>query len=82
MRHMRRDGQRLEFVGGLLATPLMAPPADRITLRPGDIVPLEHPVTRPLTVMSAGVTFAYAVAGSSGRRLACLVVPPPQEESR
>jgi flagellar motor switch protein FliM len=56
-------------------------PRDLVTLRPGDIVPLEHPVTTPLTVTSAGVTFAYAVAGSSGRRLACLVVPPPQEES-
>jgi len=30
MRHIRRDGQWPEFVGGLLATPLMALPADRI----------------------------------------------------
>jgi flagellar motor switch protein FliM len=55
-------------------------PRDLVTLRPGDIVPLEHPVTTPLTVTSAGVTFAHAVAGSSGNRLACLVVPPPQED--
>jgi flagellar motor switch protein FliM len=58
---------------------LMAP-RDLVTLRPGDIVPLEHPVTTPLTVTSAGVTFAHAVAGSSGNRLACLVVPPPKED--
>lgn len=57
-------------------------PQDLVTLRPGDIVPLEHPVTNPLAVTSAGVTFAHAVAGSSGQRLACLVVPPPQEENR
>jgi flagellar motor switch protein FliM len=44
-------------------------------------VPLEHPVTNPLAVTSAGVTFAHAVAGSSGQRLACLVVPPPQEDT-
>jgi flagellar motor switch protein FliM len=56
-------------------------PRDLVTLRPGDIVPLEHPVTNPLAVTSAGVTFAHAVAGSSGQRLACLVVPPPQEDS-
>jgi flagellar motor switch protein FliM len=55
-------------------------PRDLVTLRPGDIVPLEHPVTAPLTVSSAGVTFAHAVAGSSGNRLACLVVPPPKED--
>jgi flagellar motor switch protein FliM len=57
-------------------------PRDLITLRPGDIVPLEHPVTNPLAVTSAGVTFAHAVAGSSGHRLACLVVPPPLEEGQ
>lgn len=56
-------------------------PRDLVTLRPGDIVPLEHPVTTPLTVTSAGVTFAHAVAGSSGNRLACLVVPAPKEEA-
>ncbi|GAA0954905.1 flagellar motor switch protein FliM [Virgisporangium aurantiacum] len=55
-------------------------PRDLVTLRPGDIVPLEHPVTTPLVVTSHGVTFAHAVAGSSGNRLACLVVPPPKED--
>ena len=32
MRH-RVDGQWLELIGGLLATPLMALPADRIALQ-------------------------------------------------
>jgi flagellar motor switch protein FliM len=57
-------------------------PADLIALRPGDIVQLNHAVTMPLEVSSAGITFAHAVPGSSGKRLACLVVPPPQEENR
>ncbi|MEN3359070.1 MAG: flagellar motor switch protein FliM [Mycobacteriales bacterium] len=54
-------------------------PVDLAGLRPGDVVPLEHPVTAPLDVMVAGVTFAYAVPGNQGSRLACLVVPPPKE---
>jgi flagellar motor switch protein FliM len=39
-------------------------------------------VTAPLAVTSAGITFAHAVPGSSGRRLACLVVPTPKEDDR
>jgi flagellar motor switch protein FliM len=53
--------------------------ADIIDLRPGDVVPLGHPVTAPLSVTAAGVTFAHAVPGNQGTRLACLVVPPPKE---
>lgn len=57
-------------------------PSDLIALQPGDIVQLNHSVTTPLAVSSAGITFAHAVPGSAGKRLACLVVPPPQEENR
>lgn len=46
-------------------------------LRPGDVLPLKHHVTAPLTVTAADVTFAHAVAGAQGRRLACLVVDDP-----
>lgn len=86
-----RDAAQRSMTTGLGNTPVevsvrfnsvLMSPRDLITLRPGDIVPLEHPVTNPLTVSSAGVTFAHAVAGSSGQRLACLVVPSPQEDSR
>jgi len=56
-------------------------PADLMDLQPGDVVPLNHPLTTPLAVMSNGITFAHAVPGSAGRRLACLVVTPPQEDS-
>ena len=85
-----RDAAMRSMTTGLGNTPVevsvrfnavLMSPRDLITLRPGDIVPLEHPVTNPLAVTSAGVTFAHAVAGSSGQRLACLVVPPPQEDS-
>jgi flagellar motor switch protein FliM len=85
-----RDAAQHNMTVGLGNTPVevsvrfnsvLMSPRDLVTLQPGDIVPLEHPVTNPLAVTSAGVTFAHAVAGSSGPRLACLVVPPPQEDN-
>ncbi len=51
-----------------------------VELRPGDVVPLGHAVTAPLSVTAAGMTFAHAVPGSQGKRLACLVVDPPKED--
>lgn len=62
--------------------PVRMHPADLVALRPGDIIQIGHPITEPLAVTSAGRTFAHAVPGSSGQRLACLVVPPPKEETR
>ncbi|WP_196470325.1 MULTISPECIES: flagellar motor switch protein FliM [Planomonospora] len=55
-------------------------PEQIIGLEPGDVVPLGHPVTAPLSVTAADITFAHAVPGSQGPRLACLVVPTPQNE--
>lgn len=55
---------------------------DIVGLRPGDVVPLGHPVTRPLTITVNDTTFAYAIPGNQGSRLAVLVVPAPTEESR
>jgi flagellar motor switch protein FliM len=55
-------------------------PEHLVDLQPGDVVPLAHPVTAPLTVEAAGSTFAYAVPGSQGTRLACLIVAPPEED--
>lgn len=40
----------------------------------GDVVRLEHRTTAPLAVTSAATTFAHAVPGSSGARLAVLIV--------
>ncbi|GIJ48670.1 flagellar motor switch protein FliM [Virgisporangium aliadipatigenens] len=62
--------------------PVTLTASELVMLRPGDVVPLGHPVTAPLAVTSAGITFAHAVPGSSGRRLACLVVPTPKEDDR
>ncbi|HKS99853.1 MAG TPA: flagellar motor switch protein FliM [Rugosimonospora sp.] len=55
---------------------------DVVDLQIGDIVPLNHPVTQPLTITVNDNTFAYAVPGNQGKRLACLVVPAPTEETR
>jgi len=60
-------------------------PKDLVGLRPGDVVPLEHPTSEPLAVTTADITFAHAVPGVQGTRLACLVVQSPPrkaEESR
>jgi flagellar motor switch protein FliM len=55
---------------------------DIVDLQPGDVVPLGHPTSLPLAVTVNEATFAHAVPGSQGARLACLVVPAPKEEKR
>jgi flagellar motor switch protein FliM len=55
---------------------------DIVDLQPGDVVPLGHPTSRPLEVTVNDTTFAHAVPGNQGARLACLVVPSPKEEKR
>jgi flagellar motor switch protein FliM len=52
---------------------------DVVRLQPGDVLTLRHPARAPLAVTAAGVTFAYAVPGSEGKRLAVRVVSPPEE---
>ncbi|MGZ4602608.1 MAG: FliM/FliN family flagellar motor switch protein, partial [Kineosporiaceae bacterium] len=41
----------------------------------GDVVRLEHRTTAPLAVTGADTTFAHAVPGTSGRKVAVLIVP-------
>ncbi|WP_412744418.1 flagellar motor switch protein FliM [Krasilnikovia sp. MM14-A1004] len=55
---------------------------DIVDLRPGDVVPLGHPISMPLDVTVNETVFAHAVPGNQGARLACLVVPSPQEQSK
>jgi flagellar motor switch protein FliM len=62
--------------------PVRMHPADLIGLQPGDVVPLAHTTSTPLAVTTADITFAYAVPGAHGNRLACLVVPSPQPGQR
>ena len=52
-----------------------------VGLTPGDVVPLHHRVDAPLTIMVAGVPCHLAVAGRKGKRLACLVVEPSNEDA-
>lgn len=47
---------------------------DIIDLRPGDFVPLAHPVNSPLLVTVGDVARFHARPGRRGRRLACVVV--------
>ncbi len=47
-------------------------------LRVGDVLPLRHAIRSPLAVTVAGNTFAHAVPGREGRRLACLIVNPSE----
>ncbi|MGC9669197.1 flagellar motor switch protein FliM [Planosporangium sp. 12N6] len=86
-----RDAAHHNLVAGMESVPLdvavrFAPmrmrPEDLINLRPGDVVTLNHPTTQPLAVTTAGLTFAHAVPGSQGSRLACLIVAPAKEEDR
>jgi flagellar motor switch protein FliM len=86
-----RESTSRKLTAGLESTPIDVAvkfqpvrmrPEDIISLRPGDVVPLDHLVTTPLTVTAADITFAYAVPGNQGSRLACLVVPAPKENTR
>ncbi|MBT8225273.1 MAG: flagellar motor switch protein FliM [Dactylosporangium sp.] len=61
--------------------PVLMHPADLVDLEPGDVVPLAHPTSVPLAVTAAGMTFAHAMPGSRGTRLACLVVPSPSDHA-
>jgi flagellar motor switch protein FliM len=53
--------------------PRAMPTARLLELRVGDVIRLNHPVERPLDVVSAGVVCARGVAGAQGPRAACLV---------
>ncbi|MDP9394569.1 MAG: flagellar motor switch protein FliM [Actinomycetota bacterium] len=61
--------------------PVMVRPSELLCLEVGDVLPLGHKTSRPLAVRAADVTFAHGVAGSQGKRLACLVVESPADDS-
>ncbi|GAA4972180.1 flagellar motor switch protein FliM [Kineococcus glutinatus] len=54
-------------------------PDEILALVPGDLVRLPHRAETPLDVVASGARVATAVAGSRGPRLACLIVPTPEE---
>jgi flagellar motor switch protein FliM len=83
-----RDVARRNLTAGLSAAPIDVAVRfqpirmrtdDIVDLQPGDVVPLGHPTSRPLEVTVNETVFAYAVPGNQGARLACLIVPTPQE---
>ena len=51
-----------------------------LDLQIGDVLPLRHPVTTPLSVVAADRVCASAVPGSKGRRLAFMIVQPDNTE--
>jgi flagellar motor switch protein FliM len=53
--------------------------AEIIGLRVGDVVPLNHSVTKPVTVSVDGIPCYTAVTGRRGKRLACLIVGQHEE---
>jgi flagellar motor switch protein FliM len=53
-----------------------------IALRVGDVVPLSHAVTKPVTVSVDGVECYEAVTGRRGKRLACLIVGTHEERAQ
>jgi flagellar motor switch protein FliM len=55
-------------------------PEEILSLQVGDVLPLRHAASRPLAVVASDVTFAHAVPGANGARLACLVVDAPEED--
>jgi flagellar motor switch protein FliM len=63
----------------VLFKPLVVSPTRLLSLAEGDVLPLTHRVGAPLAVQAGGVTFAGAIAGKSGSRLAALIVETPQE---
>jgi len=58
----------------MMIGPTLVRLSDIVQLGIGDVIRLSHPVSQPLTLSTAGVTFAYAVPGSEGSRKAGLVV--------
>lgn len=62
--------------------PIKLTPEQIFQLGPGDVVPLTHRVTTPLAVESGGITFAHALAGRQGSRLAGLIVGNDRENQK
>ena len=62
-------------------TPVVVHPRDVVGLAVGDVLPLEHPATRPLDVVVDNVVLAQAAAGSHGSRLACQIVAVEEHPS-
>ena len=66
--------QRVPVEVSVRFSPVTVHPREVIGLTVGDVLPLNHPSTKPLDVVVDGVVLAHAAAGNNGSRLACMVV--------
>jgi flagellar motor switch protein FliM len=55
--------------------------SDIVDLRPGDVLPLEHPVDAPLEVSIGGLARFTARPGRRGKRLACVITSVAAKEN-
>jgi flagellar motor switch protein FliM len=60
--------------------PVSLTSAEILGLRVGDVLPLHHPVSAPLSVCASDSVCASAVPGSKGRRLAFMIVSPDHDK--
>jgi flagellar motor switch protein FliM len=60
--------------------PVTLTSSEILNLSVGDVLPLRHPVSTPLSVCAADSTCALAVPGSKGRRLAFMIVDPNNDK--
>lgn len=73
--------QRVPVDVAVRLRPTTLSPGDLAALQPGDAIRLNHPASAPLEVVVDGINFAHATAGTSGFRLAALIVGTPKETS-
>ena len=73
--------QRVPVDVSVRLRPTTLSPSDLAALQPGDAIRLNHPSNAPLEVVVDGINFAHATAGTSGFRLAALIVGTPKENA-
>jgi flagellar motor switch protein FliM len=76
---LRGQFQRVPVDVAVRLRPTTLSPTDLAALQPGDAIRLNHPSSAPLEVVVDGINFAHATAGTSGFRLAALIVGTPKE---
>ncbi len=76
---LRDQFQRVPVDVAVRLRPTTLSPGDLAALQPGDAIRLNHPSSAPLEVVVDGINFAHATAGTSGFRLAALIVGTPKE---
>lgn len=76
---LRDQFQRVPVDVSVRLRPTTLAPPDLAALQPGDAIRLNHPSSAPLEVVVDGINFAHATAGTSGFRLAALIVDTPKE---